>query len=86
MQIGVLTYTERHRKTYDTLCLLKAKNYQKVKVFAVPYQYKKSFQPLFQHRPEINMSYPSIRNICQAFGYEFIEGKSYSDLDRKSIV
>ena len=32
MRIGILTYDVKHRKTYDTLCLLKAKGYDNVNV------------------------------------------------------
>ena len=28
--VAVLTYNQKHRKTYDTLCLLKANGYQNV--------------------------------------------------------
>lgn len=74
MQIGVLTYIGRHRKTYDTLCLLKARGYHNVKVYAVPYQYTKTFCPLYEHRPCVNDNFPETEDICRSFGYEFIGG------------
>ena len=33
-KIAVLTYNQPHRKTYDTICLLKAKGYENVVVYA----------------------------------------------------
>lgn len=73
LPIGVLTYDAKHRKTYDVLCLLKAKGYLNVKVYAVPYHYEKNFQPLFLHRPEVNMDYPTLQDICYSFDYEILK-------------
>ena len=53
--IAVLTYNQKHRKTYDTLCLLKAKGYSNVRVFGQPMTYRKKRYPLIEHRPEQNM-------------------------------
>lgn len=70
MEIGVLTYIEKHKKTYDTLCLLKAKGYHNVKIFAKPYHYHKNFSPLIEHRPELNIDIPDIAKLAESFGYE----------------
>lgn len=72
MKIGVITYNIKHRKTYDILCLLKAKGYQDVLVIALPLSYKKTYQPLVQHRPELNIHLPDIEDMCVNFGYEYI--------------
>ena len=72
--IAVLTYNQGHRKTYDTICLLKAKGYQKVRVYAQPMTYTKKRFPLISHRPEQIMSIPKPRELCNNFGYEYIEG------------
>jgi len=70
--IGILTYDIPHRKTYDTLCLLKAKGYSEVKVFFKSLHYKKKFKPLIEHRPKnMNDIHPSI--LCENFGYEYID-------------
>ena len=74
-KIAILTYQSRHRKTYDTLCLLKAKGYQTVSVYASPLHYKKKFKPLFEHRPGIMEEMPSTKELCHNFGYTYIEGK-----------
>lgn len=50
--IGVVTYDYPHRKTYDTLCLLKAKGYDNVCVIFIPWTERKSFVPLYEHRPQ----------------------------------
>jgi len=78
-QIGILTYNVPHRKTYDTLCLLKAKGYKNVKVFAQPMTYVKKRQPLIKHRPELNMEIPDIQEMSQNFDYEYCEGE-FSDI------
>lgn len=72
--IAVLTYPLKHRKTYDTLCLLKAKGYQKVVVYAQPMTYSKKYFPLVNHRPELLMSVPDTKELCSSLEYEYIEG------------
>ena len=74
-KIAVLTYQSKHRKTYDTLCLLKAKGYQKVSVYASPFYYKKKFKPLYEHRPGILPFIPSTEEVCRNFGYTYLEGR-----------
>lgn len=72
-KIGVLTYNIKHRKTYDTLCLLKARGYHSVDVYAQPLQYKKSFHPWISHRPGIAMDIPDTAVLCKHFGYFYKE-------------
>lgn len=72
--IGILTYNVKHRKTYDVLCLLKAKGYQDVTVYAAPLHYTKHFQALYSHRPEPMENMPDTKSVCANFGYEYIEG------------
>lgn len=50
-KVSILTYQCVHRKTYDTLCLLKAKGYTEVTIYAAPLSYQKSWKPLLEHRP-----------------------------------
>lgn len=69
MKIGVLTYNTLHRKTFDTLCLLKARGYHEIEVYAVPLHYQKKFQPLLEHRPPITPNMPPTEEICRNFGY-----------------
>lgn len=73
--IGVFSYNVPHRKTYDVLCLLKAKGYQEVRVYASPLHYEKKFQPIYLHRPAVLECVPETRIICDSFGYEYMEGK-----------
>lgn len=61
--VAVLTYNQKHRKTYDTLCLLKAKGYQKVTVYAQPMTYRKKRFPLINHRPDQIMAIPDPKGI-----------------------
>lgn len=77
--ICVLTYNIRHRKTYDTLCLLRALGYKKVTVYAIPLQYKKTFEPLLQHRPDMNWLIDT-EKLCDNFDYKYIQIKEYSDV------
>lgn len=70
-KIAVITYNVPHRKTQDVLNGLKAKGYQTVKVFALPFvQRENPFQPIYQHRPNkaINID---INVFCKHFGYKF---------------
>ena len=89
MQVGVLTYQTLHRKTYDTLCLLKARGYDEVVVYAVPLHYKKKFQPLLEHRPPLKPNMPSTEEVCRNFSYNYknIENNYRGiDMPYKSIV
>lgn len=68
-KIGVLTYSVKHRKTFDLLSLLKANGYKDVKVYAIPFHYQKKKFPIYQHRPEMNYDIPEIVALCKNFGY-----------------
>jgi len=72
--IAVLTYNQKHRKTYDTLCLLKARGYQKIKVYAQAMTYTKKCFPLITHRPDQVISIPKLEELCSNLEYEYIEG------------
>ncbi len=83
-KISVLTYNVPHRKTYDTLCLLKARGYEDVSVFAQPMKYVKKRQPLIVHRPALNVSIPDTKTLCANFGYTY-EETDFSALDSDSV-
>ncbi len=84
--IGILTYNVPHRKTFDALCLLKAKGYNDVVVFAKPFHYKKRFQPIYSHRPQ-NMNDLTPEKICSNFEYEYHLDASIEDnLPKGSII
>ena len=76
----VLTYDIPHRKTYDTLCLLRAKGYRNVLVWATPLSYVKKFSPLFQHRPPVIIDiHPE--ELCRNLGFTYAQQKNgYSSL------
>lgn len=71
-KISVLTYDVKHRKTYDTLCLLKAKGYNNVTVYASPMKYKKKYKPWIIHRPSLNMDIPTIDVLCGNLDYKYV--------------
>lgn len=74
MKIGLLSYNVPHRKTYDVISLLNAKGYKDVIVYAVPLKYKKTFYPLYEHRPELNEYVIDTKIICENVGYKYCEG------------
>lgn len=78
----VLTYTSKHRKTYDVLCLLKASGYNNVIVYAVPMKYKKVFKPIYEHRPPVSNAIET-KELCKNFGYEYIV--SYNGYDEVPV-
>ncbi len=83
--IIVLTYDVPHRKTYDTLCLLKAKGYQSVFVYAKPFHYQKKFTPLFEHRPVANGV--STCELCESFGYSYKQWEGdLLEFDERKII
>lgn len=85
--IVVLTYDIPHRKTYDTICLLKAKGYYKVTVYATPLKYVKKFKPLIQHRPEMMFDI-SVNELCENMGYDYRKIETYDELqvDKDTII
>ena len=79
--IAILTYNVKHRKTYDTLALLKAKGYGDVVVYAQPMTYTKKRQPVVKHRPEMIMDIPEPDILCRNLGYTYIEGKFINTIE-----
>ncbi|QTV05699.1 formyltransferase family protein [Faecalibacter bovis] len=70
-QIAVITYNTPHRKTQDVLHGLKAKGYENVKVYALPFvQRENPFKPIYQHRPSKAISV-DIDVYSKNFGYQF---------------
>ena len=70
-KIAIISYNTPHRKTQDVLNGLKAKGYQNVSVFALPFvQRENPFKPIYQHRPSKAIQIEPI-DFCQNFGYDF---------------
>lgn len=86
--IGVVTYNIPHKKTYDTLCLLKARGYKNVVVFAVPLHYKKQFKPLYEHRPQLMNQISSLKEFCNNldYKYELIDNFSTIYLEKNTKI
>jgi phosphoribosylglycinamide formyltransferase-1 len=79
-KIILLTYNAPHRKTYDVACLLKAKGFKNVSVFASDFHYVKKFKPLVEHRPPvINEIHP--KDLASEFGYEFLHFHSLEEIN-----
>lgn len=74
-KIGILTYIVPHRKTYDVICLLKAKGYINIRIYAAPLHYVKKFTPLIEHRPQLLPWMPETKMLCKNFQYEYYEGR-----------
>ncbi len=70
-KIAVISYNTPHRKTQDVLFQLKAKNYQDVHVFALPFVLRENpFVPIYQHRPSKAIEIePEV--FCRNLGYQF---------------
>ena len=83
--VGILTYNVPHRKTYDTLCLLKAKGFREIAVFAEPLHYDKKFKPLLLHRPQIN-NHLTPNELCKNLNYQYNEGFDKNILPTNSII
>jgi phosphoribosylglycinamide formyltransferase 1 len=70
-KIAVISYNVPHRKTQDVLNGLKAKGYQNIKVFALPFvQRENPFTPIYQHRPSKAIMVQPI-DYCKNFGIDF---------------
>lgn len=74
-KVCVLSYQSLHRKTIDTLCLLKLSGFANVRVYALPFHYKKVFQPIYTHRPD-----ETCMNVLCELGYKEIIGNLGYDL------
>lgn len=86
-KVAVLTYPLKHRKTFDALCLLKAKGYKDVVVYAIPFSYIKKNFPIITHRPEMNYDIPSLEEICENFGYGYKIGELNDfNIEKERIV
>ncbi len=86
--IGVFTYDVPHRKTWDTLCLLKAKYGNReggIAVFGNSFHYEKKFTPLISHRP-IPCNTLTPKEICDSFGFQYYEGFDDSVLPPNSVI
>ena len=84
--IGVLTYNIPHRKTYDTLCLLKAKGInEKIVVFAESLHYEKKFTPVLEHRPKCNNALTP-KELCKNFNYQYYEGFKENEIPENSKI
>lgn len=70
-KIAVITYDHPHRKTQDVVFGLKAKGYQDVKLYALPFvKREKPFKPIYSHRPsDCHDIYPE--QLAANFGYQF---------------
>jgi phosphoribosylglycinamide formyltransferase-1 len=84
--LGIFTYEIPHRKTYDTLCLLRAKGItDEVIVFANPLHYKKKFSPLISHRP-ISTTFLTTKELCENLNFNYIEGFEKNALPKQSKI
>jgi methionyl-tRNA formyltransferase len=79
-KVSILTYNVPHRKTFDTLSLLKAKGFNDVNIIAIPFHYLKKFQPHIQHRPSVVHEIQP-EELCKNLGYSFQIQSSLDDLE-----
>lgn len=79
--IGVITYDIPHKKTYDTICLLKARGYKNIKVYAVDLHYKKTFKPLYEHRPILINQIDNLEKFCRNMEIEYKKLNSLEEID-----
>lgn len=87
-KINILTYDITfHKKTYDTINLLKASGYNNVEVFAIPHHYVKKHKPLILHRPE-DFGYIandlSMEQQCRNFAYKLTKIANVNDINYTS--
>ncbi|MDO5150093.1 MAG: formyltransferase family protein [Oscillospiraceae bacterium] len=78
--IGVLTYSVPHRKTYDTLCMMKALGYKNVKVFSKPFSYQKKYCPMIYHRPDVFCDITPDK-LCSNLEYDYSKIESFDEIN-----
>ena len=54
-KIGIITYDMPHRKTQDVITSLILNGYTDLHLVVIPWVKRKSFQPIFKHRPSRNV-------------------------------
>lgn len=72
--IAILTYDAPHRKTQDILFKLKGLGHKDITVIASPWVSRKSYKPVFKHRPSQALNIP-LNQFCENLDYEFIKLK-----------
>lgn len=82
-KIGIITYDIPHKKTYDTICLLKARGYENIIIYAVDFHYKKSFKPLYEHRPILLEQIKNLEKFCKNMKVEYKKLNSLKEIDLK---
>lgn len=86
MKIGVLTYAAPHKKTWDTLLMLKSRGYDEVEVFARPFSYKKEFTPIYKHRPEFPPEKEfDTKELCDKLAYRYQKISEYEEIDNYGV-
>jgi methionyl-tRNA formyltransferase len=76
--VTVITYDHPHRKTQDLLWKLMLNGYSNIQVVAVPYEERKNFVPLYQHRPS-KCDNVSVRDMCDMLNIPLVHS-AYRDL------
>ena len=69
--IAILTYDFPHKKTQDILLRCKSLGYSEIKVIASPWVSRKSFKPLYRHRPSKAIDI-SLAKFCNNLGYDLV--------------
>lgn len=85
MKIATLSYQSVHRKTIDTLCLLKMLGYDDVQVYAKPFSYVKKYKPQICHRPSAENYYELNKvgyyNLVENLGYKITNIDDYLEIN-----
>ena len=81
MIIGVITYDVPHKKTQDVLFRLKAHGYNDVECIALPFEKRKKFIPLIQHRM-VNEISVEPEKFCNRLGYGYTTHVNLSSYDK----
>ena len=83
-RICVLSYQGVHRKTIDTLCQLRLAGYKNVCVYAQPFHYKKTFKPIYEHRPNLintnNIRKTGYEKAIKNLGYDVVAISSTDEI------
>ena len=61
------------------MCIKKWGGGTAVLVFAVPFHYKKTFKPLYEHRPVLCRDIDT-KKVCENFGYDYLSADTYDVL------
>ena len=69
-ELAIITYDAPHRKTQDLISKLILNGYSDINLVIIPWVERKSYVPIFKHRPSNKVSIP-LEKMCERLNLQF---------------